>query len=160
MTIERTGRVVAALVSHPMVAPGLRNDRPKFRRMPPGSSGPLGVAATAAWGTLLALGTVQLIREARRRRLGPLAVTTAGSLALTVALHLTLGREMFLYAMDILPLLLVVAAAAAWPARGRRLVRVVVVVLIVLGTANNARQFLKAAEAANAQAVERVEAGR
>ena len=156
LSVERTVRVVPALLSHPVVAPGLRNDRAKFRRMPPGSSGPLGVAATAAWWALLALGAVALAREARRRGVVPLAVTAAGSLVLMVALHLTLGREMFLYAMDVLPLLLVLAAAAAWPERSRKVVRIVVCVLILLGGVNNARQFAKSADAANALAAQRV----
>jgi MYXO-CTERM domain-containing protein len=156
VTVERTARVVPALVSHSMVAPGLRNNRAKFRRMPPGSSGPVGVVATGAWWALLGLGAVALAREARRRGLVPLAVTTAGGLAFAVAMHLTLGREMFLYAMDVLPLLLVVAAAAAWPERGRGAVRVVACVLVLAGAVNNAQQLVKSAEAANKLASQRV----
>ena len=155
-SLERTARIVPALLSHPMVAPGLRNDRAKFRRMPPGSSGPLGAVATAGWWVLLGLGAVALAREARRRAVVPLAITTAGSLLFMLALHLTLGREMFLYAMDVLPLLLVVAAASTWPERGRRLVRVLACALILLGGVNNARQFVKSADAANALAAQRV----
>ena len=156
LSVERTARVVPALLSHPVVAPGLRNDRAKFRRMPPGSSGPLGAVATAGWWVLLGLGAVALAREARGRAVVPLAITAVGSLLFMLALHLTLGREMFLYAMDVLPLLLVVAAASVWPERGRRLVRVVACAVILLGGVNNARQFVKSADAANALAAQRV----
>jgi hypothetical protein len=33
-------------------------------------------------------------------------------------MHLTLGRELFLYALSVLPLLLVLAAGSALPGRG------------------------------------------
>ena len=160
VTLERAARITPALVSHPMVAPGLRNGRPKFRRMPPGSSGPVGQAATAAWWGLLAMGIVGTIRSARRREHLPLTFTVMGSLAFMVAMHLTLGREMFLYAMNVLPLLLVIAAASVRRERGRTLARVVACALLLLGGVNNVLQFRKAADAASALAGRRVSESR
>jgi hypothetical protein len=161
VTLERTARVVPALVSHSMVAPGLRNDRPKFRRMPPGSSGRLGMVATAAWWGLLALGAVGTIRSTRKREHLPLIVTAAGGLAFMLAMHLTLGREMFLYAMNVLPLLLVVAAASTrLETRGRAVARALACLLLVLGGVNNVQQFRKAADSASALAGRRVEGAR
>ena len=49
-----------------------------------------------------------------------------------------------------------VAAASAWPERSRKVVRIVVCVLILLGGVNNARQFVRSADAANALAAQRV----
>jgi uncharacterized membrane protein (UPF0136 family) len=158
VTLERTARVVTALVSHSMLAPGLRNDRPKFRRMPPGSSGPVGVAATVAWWGLLVLGSIGTVRLVRKREQLPLIVTAVGSLGSMVAMHLTLGREMFLYAMNVLPLLLVVAALSVrLGRRGRRIALALAWVLLVLGGINNVQQFRKAADAASAESKRRVE---
>jgi hypothetical protein len=66
---------------------------------------------------------------------------------------------MFLYALDVLPLLLVLAAAAARPERGRTLVRVVACVLLLAGGLNNARQLRQAAGAARDLAAQRVLSG-
>ena len=58
--------------------------------------------------------------------------------------------------LDVLPLLLVLAAAAAWPERGRGAVRVLDCALILAGAVNNARQLVRSAEAANTLASQRV----
>jgi hypothetical protein len=71
-------------------------------------------------------------------------------------MHLTLGREMFLYAMDVLPLLLTLAAASACLPRGRVWVRALVGLLLLTGTVNNVRQFQNAAATAQKLAEERV----
>jgi hypothetical protein len=85
-------------------------------------------------------------------------VTTLGSLAFMVAMHLTLGREMFLYAMNVLPLLLVVAGASMrLGRRGRRVALVLACALLVLGGINNVQMFRKAADSAAAEAKRRVE---
>ena len=64
------------------------------------------------------------------------------------AMHLTLGREPFLYALSVLPLLLVLAAGSALPGRGLTLVRATACVLLLAGGLNNARQLQRAAGAA------------
>ena len=107
------------LLCHSVVAPALRNDRPSFRGVEVASSGPLGAIATLAWAALLLVGSWRTLQSARRGERRALAITAAGSLALMFAMHLTLGREMFLYALSVLPLLLVLAAASALPGRGR-----------------------------------------
>jgi len=66
---------------------------------------------------------------------------------------------MFLYALDVLPLLLVLAAGAARPERGRTLVRVVACVLLLAGGLNNAGQLQRAAGAARDLAAQRARAG-
>jgi hypothetical protein len=83
-------------------------------------------------------------------------VTAIASLALAVAMHLTLGREMFLYAMDVLPLLLTLAAASARLPTDRRFVRPLAALLLLAGTFNNVRQFQNAAATARTLAQERV----
>ena len=75
------------------------------------------------------------------------------------AMHLTLGRELFLYALSVLPLLLVLAAGSALPGRGRSLVRATACVLLVAGGLNNARQLQRAAGAARDLAAQRVQTG-
>ena len=159
VTIERTGQVAQGLLCHPVVAPALRNDRPSFRGVPVASSGPLGAIATLAWAALLLVGSWRTLQSARRGERRPLALTAGGSLALMLAMHLTLGREPFLYALSVLPLLLVLAAGSALPGRGLTLVRATACVLLLAGGLNNARQLQRAAGAARDLAAQRVLSG-
>ena len=159
VTLGRAAEVARGLLSHSVVAPALHNGRPAFRRVGVASSGPLGAIATLAWAALLAAGSWRTLQAARRGERRELALTAAGSLALTFAMHLTLGREMFLYALDVLPLLLVLAAGAARPERGRTLVRAVACVLLLAGGLNNAGQLQRAAGAARDLAAQRARAG-
>ena len=158
VSLERTGHVARGLLVHCVVAPALRNDRPSFRNAELASSGAAGAVATLAWLGLLLLGALATARLARRGEHRPLALTAFGSLALMGAMHLTLGREMFLYALDVMPLLLVVAAAAAHLEHRRGLVRLLALSLLVAGLVNNARQLTRAAEAASEVAARRLEA--
>jgi hypothetical protein len=159
VTLERATQVARGLLCHSVVAPALRNDRPSFRGVEVASSGPLGAIATLAWAALLLAGCWRTLQSARRGERRELALTAAGSLALMFALHLTLGREMFLYALSVLPLLLVLAAGSALPGRGRTLVRVSACVLLLAGGLNNARQLHRAAGAARDLAAQRVLSG-
>ena len=159
VTLGRAAEVARGLLSHSVVAPALRNGRPAFRHVEVASSGPLGAIATLAWAALLVAGSWRTLQAARRGERRELALTAAGSLALTFAMHLTLGREMFLYALDVLPLLLVLAAGSARPGRGRTLVRVVACVLLLAGGLNNARQLRQAAGAARDLAAQRISSG-
>jgi len=156
VTLERTTQVARGLLCHCVVAPALRNDRPSFRSIEVASSGPLGAIATLAWAALLLVGSWRTLQSARRGERRELAITAAGSLALMFAMHLTLGREMFLYALSVLPLLLVLAAASALPGRGRAFVRVTACVLLLAGGLNNALQLQRAAGAARDLAAQRV----
>jgi hypothetical protein len=157
--LERSVQVAQGLLAHPVVAPALHGGRPSFRSVDVATSGPLGVVATLAWLALLTAGVARSVGLARRGEQSELVFTAAVGLLLMLAMHLTLGREMFLYAMDVLPLLLTLAAASAVAPRGRTLVRVLAVVLLVTGCINNLRQFAGAAAVAREMAVQRVEAG-
>ena len=159
VTLERVNDVARGLLCHSVVAPALRNDRPSFRRVELASSGLLGATATLAWVALLAAGSWRTLQSARRGEGRELALTVAGSLGLTFAMHLTLGRELFLYALSVLPMLLVLAAGSARPGRGLTLVRVVACVLLLAGGLNNARQLHRAAGVARDLAAQRVPAG-
>jgi hypothetical protein len=159
VSFERTGEVLGGLLVESVVAPALRRDRPSFRHVGIASSGPAGVVATLAWLALLLLGSVAAFRLARRGEQRPLVVTALVSLALTIGMHLTLGREMFLYALDVLPLLLVLAAFSAHLPRGKRVVRVLAALLLLAGLFNNARQVARAAAAARELAGQRMETG-
>jgi len=159
VTLARATDVAQGLLCHSVVAPALRNDRPSFRGVEVASSGPLGAIATLAWAALLLAGSWRTLQSARRGERRELALTAAGSLVLMFAMHLTLGRELFLYALSVLPLLLVLAAGSARPERGRTLVRVVACVLLVAGGLNNARQLRQAAAAARDLAAQRAQPG-
>jgi len=158
VTLERTAHVARELLCHSVVAPALRNDRPSFRRVAVASSGPLGAIATLAWTALFLVGSWRTLQSARRGERRELALAAAGGLLLTFAMHLTLGRELFLYALTVLPMLLVLAAGSARPESGRALVRVVACVLLLAGGLNNARQLHRAAGAARELAERRVSA--
>jgi hypothetical protein len=158
VSLERTLQVARGLFVHSVVGPALHNDRPSFRAAEIGSSGPLGALAAAAWLALLALGIARSAAALRSGPLRPLAATAMGSLLLMLAMHLTLGREMFLYALDVLPLLLVTAAGSATVPRGRALVRTLAVVLLAAGLMNNVHRFTQAAGAAREVAARRVAA--
>jgi len=159
VTLERATDVARGLLCHSVVAPALRNERPAFRRVELASSGPLGAIATLAWVVLLLVGSWRTLHAARHGEQRELALTVAGSLALMFAMHLTLGRELFLYALDVLPLLLVLAAGSARPERGRTLVRVIACVLLLAGGLNNASQLQRAAGAARGLAAQRAQVG-
>lgn len=155
-SLDRTAEVLQGLLSHPVVAPALHEGHPSFRRVPIVSSGPLGVVATLAWLALLGLGTVRSLQHIRRGERPQLAATALLSLGLMLAMHLTLGKEMFLYAMDVLPLLLALAAASASPPPGRLWVRALACVLLLAGGVNNFAQLARAGERARELAVQRV----
>jgi len=155
-SLDRTSQVLQGLLSHSVVAPEPQSARPSFRRVVIATNGPVGVVATLAWLALLGLGTARTVGLAGAGERRPLAVTALGGLVLFVAMHLTLGREMFLYAMDVLPLLLTLAAASACVPERRGLVRGLALVLLLAGAFNNFAQFLRAAETARTLAAERV----
>ena len=155
-SLDRTAQVLQGLLSHAVVAPEPQSARPSFRRAVVATNGPVGALATLAWLALLGFGTFRTIELARKGERPQLAITATFGLALAVAMHLTLGREMFLYAMDVLPLLLTLAAASACLPGDRRFVRPLAALLLLAGTFNNVRQFQAAAATARTLAEERV----
>ncbi len=153
VTLERTWQVAQGLFVHPVVAPGLLNDRPSFRHMAIGTGGIAGIVATVAWLALLGLGAASAARLVRGRgEHAPVASVAALSLAVALAMHLTLGRELFLYALDVLPMLVLIAALSVRSERTARLARGLALVLLVAMLFANVRQLLRATEAARALA--------
>ena len=131
VSLERPLQVAQGLLCHPVVAPALRNDRPSFRAVPVGverparrRSPPWPGRPFSSWAPGAPCRPPGAAKGAHSRS------TAAGSLALMFAMHLTLGREPFLYALSVLPLLLVLAAASALPGRGLVLVRATACVLL------------------------------
>lgn len=156
VTPGRMAEIVPGLLVDPVVAPELRNETPSFRKHALRPAGPAGVVAMGAWVLLLLAGAVALVREALRGRLRPFAVAAFGGTAALVAVHSSLGREMFLYALNLLPLLLSIAALAVRFERARPLVRTCAVVLLLAAAFNNSSQFTRAEDAARVLAARRV----
>lgn len=151
VTFERTAQVVQGLLVHPVVAPGLLNDRPSFRHMAIGTGGIAGWVATLSWLALLGLGAASAARVLRGRgEHAPVASVAVVALALAFLMHLTLGRELFLYALDVLPLLVVIAALSMHAPRTARLARGLALVLLVAMLVTNVRQLVRATDAARA----------
>jgi hypothetical protein len=155
VSLDRAAQVLQGLLSYAVVAPEPQSARPSFRRAVVATNGPIGAVATIAWIALLGFGAFRTLELARAGDRPQLAVTAFASLAVAVVMHLTLGREMFLYAMNVLPLLLALAAASACLPSDRRFVRPLVVLLLLAGTVNNVRQFQSAASTARTLADER-----
>jgi hypothetical protein len=151
VTFERTSQVLQGLLVHSVVAPGLLNDRPSFRHMAIGTGGIAGIVATLSWLALLVLGAIGTARVVRGRgEHAPVASVAVVALALALAMHLTLGRELFLYALDVLPLLVVIAALSLRIPRAARLARGLACVLLAAMLVANVRQLLRATDAARA----------
>lgn len=138
------GRALTALMSHAVVmplaavttdpgsAPGLSVQQSGL-----GSSGGWGMMATSLWLLVLGAGGLELWRHHRHEAASRLLVIV---IVCQVVLHLVVGDETFLYAMQIAPILI---AAAAFAARGRHrsAVRVAVLMLIASAGINNWTQF-------------------
>ena len=108
-------------------------------------SSPLGIAAATAWIALLGMGLARFMRS-RLRVLRLVVITT---LAAQVVLHLAFGVETFLFSLNFLPLLVLIASFCV-EARQRRLSLLLAAFLIVTGFANNRSQFRAAATALQA----------
>ena len=108
----------------------------------PGSGGLWGVVACLLWLGLLGLGAWALFKIAEYPRLRlMLGLALLGQLGL----HLLYGKETFLYAPHILPLLIALAALGA-RTRARPAVLALAAGLIVCAGVNNVQQFGKVAD--------------
>lgn len=145
-----TLNAAAAFTFHAMVLPDFTEIDRYGRGWPtlsvqevlPGDSGPVGLIATGAWGALLLAGGIALIRlQSLRRFRMAVAIALGGQFIL----HLIYGDETFLYALNWMPLLIVLAALAT-QTRLRPAVRVIAAIAIVLAAVNNIQQFDRAAE--------------
>lgn len=110
----------------------------------PGSATRAGMAATAAWAMLLAIGAWSMITRASQS----LRLFLLASIAGQLLLHLVFGEETFLYAMHFLPLLVTIAALGTRTARP--LVLGLGAVVIAGCLANNSHQFERALALAGA----------
>lgn len=160
---SRVLRVSSVLVSDTVVMPridGLQAEQGhalSVQTSRVGSSGWMGAVATFAWLALFALGVADVATAWWTR--GPdtwtlVALAVAGQLAL----HAMFGRETFLYAAQMLPLCVLVAARATLGSR-RRLALALAVVVVVLGGANNQQQFASAAASMHLRMAPLVPAG-
>jgi hypothetical protein len=134
--------VVYTVVAPPPVVEHLGEDRIITNQSQPmGAAGPVGVVAMGAWLVALALGAWGMLRDRRRYAI-------AGGLALMVTGQLVLGclygDISFLYATNILPELILVAAFA-WFTPLRWIGLVLATVVVIAGGMQNARQFQAAA---------------
>lgn len=113
---------------------------------PAGSSGLWGAAATVCWMALLGAGVWGALRDRTNRNL---TRVLGALLAAQWMLHLVFGKETFLYALHVIPLLaLLVAFGTFTPAR--RLVLGLAAVFVVTASVNNAARFQEALQTARA----------
>jgi len=108
------------------------------------------LAASAAWTVLLLLGGWGAVRTPQLR---PVAVGLGLLLAGQVLLHSVYGFPTFLYSLNFLPVLIILAAFA-WTTPLRRLASVLAVVVVALGAPNNVSEFASTAATARAIASE------
>ncbi len=140
--------IVRSLVWHSMVMPEIRVvDRyARVRRgapimttqaSPVGSGSGWGMAGAWLWAGLLGMGAWSMLRC---RQLQRWRIVVALMLVNQLALHLCFGEETFLYALHVMPFLIMVAAfAMLTPAR--RVARGLAAGLLVCAAANNLLQF-------------------
>jgi hypothetical protein len=111
-----------------------------------GSGSAIALLAVTLWAALLALGVWAVIWLPGRR---PFRLTLCFALLGQLGLHLVYGEETFLYSIQFLPLLIVLAALTMLtPLRG--LARGLAGVLLICIALNNGLQLSRAAEAFNA----------
>ncbi|MHA6264572.1 hypothetical protein ACXYMO_15320 [Arenibacterium sp. CAU 1754] len=118
-----------------------------------GFGGTLHIAAALSWVALLAAGLIQIVRSYANGPLTPtwerslawqrLQVSALVSLILFLVFYLVYGAEVFLYAAQIGPVLLVIAANPL-ARRGATFARLLVCTVIVLAGAHNAMEFARA----------------
>jgi hypothetical protein len=142
------GRILPSVLLHSVVMPRIVDlDMPHkgYHRMivqpsAPGSGSRLGPAAVTAWVALFGLGLWGLVRAREHRTL---RLTAGLTLLGQTALLLFYGEETFLYALLVLPLLIVVAAFSL-ATRAKRWAVGLAAVLAVLTGLNNREQHDRA----------------
>ena len=140
-------RILETLTMHAVVMPPvaivekpLRGRVMSVQRDGAFSGGRVHVVALALWLTLLTAGAW---RAARAERAHPAVRVLAAVIGAEYVLHLLYGTETFLYALNVAPLLVAVAAFAV-TARARRLATALAVAMLVLASANNVREWKRA----------------
>jgi hypothetical protein len=145
-------RILLGLFLHPMVIPAIYLNPPNPRRPAwylmsvqhafPGSGSVAGGIAVVLWIALLALGVFACwtVRNQIKLRL-----TIALSILGQTALHLLYGEETFLYAIHLIPFLLITCAMATLT-KWRSLCLALAILLIVFAGWHNGAQFYQATE--------------
>ncbi|MBD1823568.1 hypothetical protein H6F51_13855 [Cyanobacteria bacterium FACHB-DQ100] len=145
-------RIVLGLFLHPMVVPALQvipsnRNQPEWPMLSvqhslPGSGGITGMIALLLWIALLGFGAwaCWTVRQNQKLRI-VVGLVLLGQLAL----HLVYGEETFLYAIHMIPFLLIVVAMTTLT-KWRSLVLGLAVLLIVFAGLNNGAQFSHATE--------------
>ena len=158
-------RVIAGLLFHPMVMPDILTI-PSNRGLDewplltvqmsaPGSGSVLGAIAAIVWAGLLLIGIWALFSKRVDSKLRLfLLLTVAGQFAL----HLVYGEETFLYALHILPFLMLTVAFASLT-RLRMVSLCLASALVLLAAANNSMQFNNASDFLQNEGPLRQEAG-
>lgn len=142
-------QIVGAFLFHGMAMPRLHQlpaSPPQWARLSvqrslPGSGTPWGMAAVGLWAALLGLGGWAAVRARRHR-----ALTVVLGLILLgqLVVHLIFGgREVFLFSLHWMPLLIVLAAFSTLE-RVRPAALALAAALVVCTSVNNARQFRRA----------------
>lgn len=152
LTPARATQVLQVLLSHLVVMPKITildyatlyrpeaaNRMMSVQQSTLGSGGIAGAIATLAWLSLLILG----LWATWHARLGLSVICVLFGVA-QVSLFLVFGPEVFLYSLQILPLVIVIAAGVTFT-RFRRVGLALALVVIVLGGANNLARFNDAA---------------
>lgn len=138
--------VTRAFFLHAMVMPVIDRIPQKYEKRgwlltvqhsQPGSASPWGVVAVVCWAGLLGFGVWGAIRDRVNRRV---VLVLGLSLAGQLALHLIFGEETFLYALHVIPLLIVLAAFGSLTS-ARRTVLALAVTCLVGAAVNNSRQL-------------------
>jgi hypothetical protein len=142
-------RVLTALAIHSVVMPPIDAvEKPRrglimsIQRAPIGGNSLVWRSAAIAWLVLLACGVwgaVNLVSSSAVVRTVCMLVTAQ------IGLHVLYGTETFLYALHLVPLLVILASLSAKTAF-RPAAVVLAVALLVLGGVNNARQWREARE--------------
>ncbi|MBW4538641.1 MAG: hypothetical protein KME43_05775 [Myxacorys chilensis ATA2-1-KO14] len=145
-------RVLLGFIFHPMIVPALQvipSNRNQIewpllsvQQSFPGSGGIWGMIAVLLWTALLIFGVLACWQVRKNRKLSfVIGVGLLGQLAL----HLVYGEETFLYAIHLIPFLILMCAMATLT-RWRTIVLGLAIPLIVFAGLNNGNQFFLATE--------------
>ncbi len=152
-SIDRLTTVFITFFSHTIVAPELQIKELNkfawhllsFQSSALGSSGKLGWVATSLWFVILSLGVWAFVTFKAHKAF---KITVALTLLGQFTLHFLYGEETFLYTMNFLPLLIVLAATTTLT-RYRKIAITLTILLIPILLMNNIPQLKRACEVAS-----------
>ncbi|MCU0549113.1 MAG: hypothetical protein MUC48_07175 [Leptolyngbya sp. Prado105] len=145
-------RVLLGFFFHPMVVPAMQlipsnRNQPEWPMLSvqhalPGSGSLWGAIAFFIWMVMLGFGVLACWGIQKNLKL---RITVALTLFGQLALHLVYGEETFLYAIHLIPFLIIVCAMATLT-KWRSIVVGLAILLIVFAGLNNGEQFFNATE--------------